>query len=760
MATSNINQNLECPPLNVIDAQFDLEILLRHRELQKVKEELKKSELYLNTLKHCILEPPSNSHRTSTLNTNTCNESLGVTSLTPTRHSTRKIYSTRDNDYFYYDPCKDLYSRRNDGTFDESLIPPGHPARSRVITRPPSLRTILSQSNLSATELNDSNEVSLVRKSPSNNAIMSYSDNSPFLSCTMPDNIPDNITKISENRAMLGSPDGTDSVYSSDVDEGDTGTTTTDIDSSPTSCPNTMILDNNQSVIRSPEELEKNDQLSKESITNLSEIHQEDNVETTKIKTNVSTMNLSNGNGVDSEPNDEMITSSVSMPTSTPNTDSMSTSTPNTVVRERIVIGNVSKWIAPEKRDLSLRKYTHKWMVYVTGPPHDLNVTPFIRMVRFFLHPSYRPLDVVDVTEPPFQLTRFGWGEFPIRLDNTHNGKQQLGNERAFDLELDRNTQFIEPKPEGPINHTINIVQEISQQDISDINNVSIETETEATKELLQKRKSNDRIDPETMSSLDPLLNEAVKNYPLITPLSIRSSTLPYATAKSSRAFLNWNVERRKGTVNTVISFIIITDKTWHEINTSTSKSGIVPTPAYKCKRRPHFLETKKTKLCSLTLVQDFLDENYQDKNGKGNEINDENNLNNNGITISNKTLTVEAGIDWIWEVVDQLKLDGIVATKLIKIDGKIDVENGDMNVAIQQRLETGNLIFLLDDPFTPEINWFSSSALDSRYNSYRQRIKKILVPYHLHQAIQANLNTFDFLNGEGLASDKKRIQE
>ncbi|CAG8450781.1 12522_t:CDS:1, partial [Cetraspora pellucida] len=65
-----------------------------------------------------------------------------------------------------------------------------------------------------------------------------------------------------------------------------------------------------------------------------------------------------------------------------------------------------------------------------------------------------------------------------------------------------------------------------------------------------------------------------------------------------------------------------------------------------------------------------------------------------------------------------------------------------------------------LDDPFTPEINWFSSSALDSRYNSYRQRIKKILVPYHLYQAVQGNLNTFDFLNGEGLASEKKRIQE
>jgi len=40
----------------VIDAQFDLEILLRHRELQKIQGELKKAERVLETLKHCILE--------------------------------------------------------------------------------------------------------------------------------------------------------------------------------------------------------------------------------------------------------------------------------------------------------------------------------------------------------------------------------------------------------------------------------------------------------------------------------------------------------------------------------------------------------------------------------------------------------------------------------------------------------------------------------------------------------------------------------
>ncbi|CAG8657747.1 45343_t:CDS:2, partial [Gigaspora margarita] len=860
--------------MRVIDAQFDLEILLRQRELQKIKEELKKSELYLDTLKHCILEPPSNSsnsHRPSTLNASTCNENLGAASLTPMRHSTRKIYSTRDNDYFYYDPCKDLYSRRNDGTFvrlacpkchrskfinvqgflnhcrlshriefpnheeallkcgtpvDESIIPPGHPARSRVITRPPSLRTILGKSNLSTSRIreinddinsenrptikvfeeeidlgldelsngveindsNDSNEVLLAQKSPSNNEMMSYSENSLSLSCDELVTSSDSVETCISNTTMQE---------------------VTTISATYTIPACTSVFD---------------------PIDNGSRFY----------------------------------------------------------IKRRIVVGNVSKWITPEKRDSSLRKYTHKWMVYVTGPPHDLNITPFIRRVRFFLHQSYRPLDVVDVTEPPFQLTRFGWGEFPIRIqlifvDNKNKPVDLIHNlKRAFDLELDRNTQFIDPKPEGPINHTVNIVRDIPKQDISDTNNVLIETDA---KELLQKEKSNDKLDSdETINTLEPLLNEAVKSYPLITPSSARSSILPYVTAKSSRAFLNWSIERRKVvewhrarlirllvvslsrtaddsrvqsfaeslTTKQVIfwcrdkghtpidnehnepmnsnitidnhkstvavelkrhNFSSITGfqvtwckccgcpESWHEINTSTSKSISVPIPPYKCKRKPHFLETKKTKLSSLTLVQDFLDELYQDKVLQGNEsintCNGDNSLNNNRISILNNSLSVESaknmnefkerytfnpqGIDWVWDVIGQLKLDGVVATKLIKYDGKIEVENGDINVAIQQRLETGNLIFQLtkifmkdlvnkainiykseqlDDPFTPEINWFSSSVLDSRYNSYRQRIKKILVPYHLYQAIQSNLNTFDFLNGEGLASDKKKIQE
>jgi len=39
-----------------------------------------------------------------------------------------------------------------------------------------------------------------------------------------------------------------------------------------------------------------------------------------------------------------------------------------------------------------------------------------VRKVRFFLHPSFEPNDLVDVVMPPFHLTRRGWGEFPVRV--------------------------------------------------------------------------------------------------------------------------------------------------------------------------------------------------------------------------------------------------------------------------------------------------------------------------------------------------------
>ncbi|XP_053294595.1 YEATS domain-containing protein 2 [Pleuronectes platessa] len=127
--------------------------------------------------------------------------------------------------------------------------------------------------------------------------------------------------------------------------------------------------------------------------------------------------------------------------------------------KKTIVVGNVSKYIPPDKREDNDQS-THKWMVYVRGSRREPSIDHFVKKVWFFLHPSYKPNDLVEVSEPPFHLTRRGWGEFPVRiqihfndprnkridiihqlkLDRTYTGLQTLGAETVVDVELLRNS--------------------------------------------------------------------------------------------------------------------------------------------------------------------------------------------------------------------------------------------------------------------------------------------------------------------------------
>ncbi|XP_052319972.1 YEATS domain-containing protein 2 isoform X4 [Oncorhynchus keta] len=128
-------------------------------------------------------------------------------------------------------------------------------------------------------------------------------------------------------------------------------------------------------------------------------------------------------------------------------------------IKKTIVVGNVSKYIPPDKREENDQS-THKWMVYVRGSRREPSINHFVKKVWFFLHPSYKPNDLVEVSEPPFHLTRRGWGEFPVRiqihfkdprnkridiihhlkLDRTYTGLQTLGAETVVDVELHRNS--------------------------------------------------------------------------------------------------------------------------------------------------------------------------------------------------------------------------------------------------------------------------------------------------------------------------------
>lgn len=141
------------------------------------------------------------------------------------------------------------------------------------------------------------------------------------------------------------------------------------------------------------------------------------------------------------------------------NADATGDETSRLFIKKTIVVGNVSKYIPPDKREENDQS-THKWMVYVRGSRREPSINHFVKKVWFFLHPSYKPNDLVEVREPPFHLTRRGWGEFPVRvqvhfkdsqnkridiihnlkLDRTYTGLQTLGAETVVDVELHRHS--------------------------------------------------------------------------------------------------------------------------------------------------------------------------------------------------------------------------------------------------------------------------------------------------------------------------------
>ncbi|KAF9419300.1 YEATS domain-containing protein 2 [Podila epigama] len=139
-------------------------------------------------------------------------------------------------------------------------------------------------------------------------------------------------------------------------------------------------------------------------------------------------------------------------------------------IKRRIVVGNVSKFLPMEKRDPRLKDFPYKWMIYVDGTPKPEDITAYVSKVEFHLHESYKPNHIITVTEPPFHLSRFAWGETQIKvrlffydprnkpveiyhrlaLDPTHCGRQVHGRERNVDLELDRHTLFQDIIPFKP----------------------------------------------------------------------------------------------------------------------------------------------------------------------------------------------------------------------------------------------------------------------------------------------------------------------
>ena len=76
-----------------------------------------------------------------------------------------------------------------------------------------------------------------------------------------------------------------------------------------------------------------------------------------------------------------------------------------------IAVGSVAFHLGPN----AAQEKSHEWTIFVRLANPDADPAHFISKVVFTLHPSFtQPTRVV--TEPPFQVTERGWGEFEIHM--------------------------------------------------------------------------------------------------------------------------------------------------------------------------------------------------------------------------------------------------------------------------------------------------------------------------------------------------------
>ncbi|GAX27462.1 YEATS domain-containing protein 4 [Fistulifera solaris] len=91
------------------------------------------------------------------------------------------------------------------------------------------------------------------------------------------------------------------------------------------------------------------------------------------------------------------------------NASSSETRLENTIVCLPVATGSVAFYLG-NKSDTQ----THEWTLYVRGPSgEDLSVV--LEKVIFQLHPSFAQ-PTRELTEPPYEVTERGWGEFEAQI--------------------------------------------------------------------------------------------------------------------------------------------------------------------------------------------------------------------------------------------------------------------------------------------------------------------------------------------------------
>lgn len=236
-------------------------------------------------------------------------------------------------------------------------------------------------------------------------------------------------------------------------------------------------------------------------------------------------------------------------------------------IRKKIIIGNMTQRIPKGEVAPDGNVYTHKWKLFVCGPPEDLDIETFVKRVRFYLHSSYHPEDIVDVTKPPFAITRLAWGESPIRVQLHFWDKRNPPKDLIYDLsfkkssykeftksletehwiELDKSTTFRSRSAHDTlITIPTSIIPSEYQSEI--IHTIPILSNPKEIIDTLSTYMDRITIDGKLsfdVNKVNSILSRLFPYFPLIKTPDKQLAKVHYRFSESLQEFSNWKTHRR-----------------------------------------------------------------------------------------------------------------------------------------------------------------------------------------------------------------------
>ena len=83
-------------------------------------------------------------------------------------------------------------------------------------------------------------------------------------------------------------------------------------------------------------------------------------------------------------------------------------------IEKPFVYGTAAFWLGKQQSAIDAATHSHRWTVFVRGLDND-DLSYLIKHVVFTLHSSFAQ-PARTITQPPYEVTETGWGEFAIAI--------------------------------------------------------------------------------------------------------------------------------------------------------------------------------------------------------------------------------------------------------------------------------------------------------------------------------------------------------